>query len=82
MLQSEWKTKLLLVCFCQPFQAGNFQAGRQADLSEREPSIVTHFTRPHVLYPRASKMTVAVLVVLVRPENLSMSVSVFVCVHM
>lgn len=54
-LQSEeWKTKLLL-CFCEPFQAGNFQAGRQAqDLSEREPSIVTHFTQPHVPYPWAS----------------------------
>lgn len=54
LLQSEGcKTKLLL-CFCESFQAGNLQAGRQAqDLSEREPSIVTHFAQPHVPYPWA-----------------------------
>lgn len=35
LLQSEgWKTKLLL-CFCESFQAGNLQAGRQSqDLSK------------------------------------------------
>lgn len=49
-----WKTKLLL-CFCAAFQAGNLQAGRQAqDLSDWEPSIVTHFSQPHVPDPRAS----------------------------
>lgn len=55
MLKSEeWKTKLLL-CFCETFQAGNFQAGRQAqDLSEWVPSIMTHFTPPHVPHPWAS----------------------------
>lgn len=55
LLQSEgWKTKLLL-CFCEAFQAGNLEAGRQAqDLSEWEPSIVTHFAQPHVPYPWAS----------------------------
>lgn len=56
---------------------------RQADkqqICQREPSSVTHFARPHVLYPRARRMTAAA--VLVWPENLSVCVSVFVCVHM
>lgn len=57
------------------------QAGKQK-ICQSEPSVVMHFGWPHVLYPRARKMTLAVLVVLVWPENPSMCVTVFVCVHM
>lgn len=74
--------------FLWRFQAGNLQAGRQAqDLPKWEPSIVMHLSQPHVPYPWArAQQDRGLVVVVLGAGAVSLSTNlyvwVFVCVHM
>lgn len=78
------KTKLF--CFCNPFQAGGFQAGRQTLDMSAEHCIVTYFARPHVPFSWASTRQDGVEggSVGTGAESLStiFHVFLFLCVHM